>query len=346
MEPAGRIKMTDVARHAGVSVATVSKVVNRRYGVSQSTLEKVDAVIAELGYEASLGARSLRSLRTNVIGVLVAQFEPFSTEVLKGVGEAIGDTGYDLIVYGGRHQGDRVGWERRSLARLGGSVIDGAIVVTPTVVDTGSGGIPVVAVDPHTGPNTVPTVDSDNYGGAVTATEYLISLGHRRICFLGGRAGLESAVHREQGFRDAMARAGLEVDESLMAVAGYRPDLAEAPALELLSRPDRPTAVFAANDLTAIRTMEVARALALRVPEDVSVIGFDNVPESALATPPLTTIEQPLKAIGGTALRMLVSMLDGVDPEPAHVRLPTSMVVRASCAAPSHRAAADPAVTS
>ncbi len=332
MEPVGRVKMADVAREAGVSVATVSKVVNGRYGVSRATLEKVLGVIDDLGYEASLGARSLRSLRTNVIGVLVAEFEPFSTELLKGVSEAIGDTGYELIAYSGGHHGDRVGWERRSLVRLGGSVIDGAIVVTPTVVDAGSG-IPVVAVDPHTGPTDVPTVDSDNHAGAVAATEHLLRLGHTRIGYLGGRADLESARMREQGFRDAMASAGVEVDESLVAVGGYRAETAEGPARALLSGPDRPTAVFAANDLSAIRTMEVARSLGLGVPADVSVIGFDNVPESVLATPPLTTIEQPLRAIGATALRMLVSMLAGTDPEPSHVRLPTSLVVRASCRA-------------
>ena len=204
--------------------------------------------------------------------------------------------------------------------------------MTPTVVDAGSG-IPVVAVDPHTGPTDVPTVDSDNLAGAVAATEYLLRLGHRRIGYLGGRADLESARMREQGFRDAMAGAGVEVDESLVAVGGYRAETAEGPARELLSRPDRPTAVFAANDLSAIRTMEVARSLGLGVPADVSVIGFDNVPESVLATPPLTTIEQPLHAIGATALRMLVSMLAGVHPEPSHVRLPTSLVVRSSCRA-------------
>jgi LacI family transcriptional regulator len=345
MEPTERVKMADVARHAGVSVATVSKVVNRRYGVSQATLEKVLGVIAELGYEASLGARSLRSLRTNVIGVLVAEFEPFSAELLKGVGAAMGDTNYELIAYAGRHHGDLVGWERRSLARLGGSVIDGAIVVTPTVLDAGGGGIPVVAVDPHTGLSAVPTVDSDNYGGAVSATEYLLTLGHRRIGFLGGRADLESAGDREKGYRDAMGRAGVTVDESLVAIGGYRADTAEAPAREMLSRSDRPTAVFAANDLMAIRTMEVARALGLGVPDDVSVLGFDNVPESALSTPPLTTIEQPLKAIGATALRMLVSMLDGVDTGPTHVRLPTSLVPRSSCGPRAIRRSADPRLT-
>lgn len=332
MSTAGRVRMADVARAAGVSVATVSKVVNGRYGVSQETAERVAAVVDDLGYETSLGARSLRSHKTNVIGVLVAEFEPFSTELLKGVSEAIAATDYDLLAFSGGHSGDTVGWERRSLARLGGSLIDGAIIVTPTVGEA-RGGIPVVAVDPHTGRSDVPTVDADNVAGAVLATEHLLGLGHRRIALLGGRADLESARLREEGFRKAMASAGVEIDEGLVRVGGYRPETAEGPARELLSRPDHPTAIFAANDLSAIRTMEVAHELGLRVPEDVSVIGFDNIPESALAQPPLTTINQPLREIGAAALRILVDLLEGREPETGHLQLPTSMVERASCRA-------------
>lgn len=321
--------MEDVARVAGVSVATVSKVVNRRYGVAPSTMVKVTEVIEELGYEASLGARSLRSHRTNVIGVLVAEFEPFSTELLKGVSSAIDETGYELLAYSGGHHGGAVGWERRSLSRLGGTLIDGAILVTPTVVSAPAE-IPVVAVDPHTGPPGIPTVDADNVAGAMAATRHLLALGHRRIAHLGGRADLESARLRENGFRAAMAAAGVPVDAELVRVGGYRPETATAPVRELLTRPDRPTAVFAANDISAIRTIEVAHELGLRVPEDLSVVGFDNVPESVLCHPSLTTIAQPLHDIGVTALRMLVELLAGREPAPAHVRLPTRMVERAS----------------
>jgi LacI family transcriptional regulator len=325
-----RVKMADVARAAGVSVATVSKVVNGRDGIAQATFDRVLAAVNELGYEASLGARSLRSHKTNVIGVLVAEFEPFSTELLKGVSEAIASTGYELLAWSGGHRGTAVGWERRSLARLGGTLIDGAILVTPTVVDTGTG-IPVVAIDPHTGSADVPSVDSDNLAGAVLATEHLLGLGHRRIALLGGRPDLESARLREQGFRTAMAAAGVPVDESMVCNGGYRPETAEGPARDLLTRPDRPTAIFGANDLMAIRTVQLARELGLRVPEDLSVIGFDNVPESALVTPPLTTVQQPLHAMGAAALDLLVQMLASPDAEVADVRLPTALVERSSC---------------
>jgi LacI family transcriptional regulator len=190
-------------------------------------------------------------------------------------------------------------------------------------------GFHVVAVDPHAGPTGMPTVDSDNFAGAVLATQHLLSLGHRRIGFLGGRPDLESARLREAGFRHAMSEAGVKVDERFVRVGGYRPETAEGAARELLARTRRPTAIFAANDLSAIATMEVAFELGLTVPDDLSIIGFDNVPESALATVPLTTITQPLQRMGFEALRLLIDLIEGVERD-THVRLPTQLIRRAS----------------
>jgi LacI family transcriptional regulator len=325
-----RDKMSDVAVAAGVSVATVSKVVNGRWGVAQATVDRVQQVIDQLGYEASLGAQSLRSHRTNVLGILVAEFEPFSTELLKGASREVAGTGYQLLAYsGGGDKEATIGWERRSLARLSGTLIDGAVIVTPTVVET-KAGFHVVAVDPHTGPSGMPTVDSDNFAGAMLGINYLLELGHRRIGHISGRPDLESARLREAGFRQAMADAGVVVDEELVRVGGFRVESAAETAAELLSRPDRPTAVFASNDLSAISTIDVARSMGLSVPDDLSVIGFDNVPESALANPPLTTIMQPLQRMGAEALRLLIDIIGGVERD-THIRLPTELVVRASC---------------
>lgn len=328
---AGRVTITDVARTAGVSVATVSKVINGRYGVAAATTERVQQVIDTLGYESSLVARSLRSHRTNVVGILVAEFEPFSTEILKGASAAIAGTGYELLAYsgGGRH-GSEVGWEKRYLSRLSGTLIDGAVLVTPTVVDP-DGGVPVVAIDPHTGPADMPTVDSDNLAGAVLAVEHLLALGHRRIGHLGGRPDLESSRLRELGYRQALQAAGVPFDPALVRVGGYASDTATGPARELLSLPERPTALFAANDTSALAAVEVALDLGLRVPEDVSVVGFDNVPESALSRPPLTTVAQPMQRMGREAVELLLHLLDGSGEErTTHVRLPTELVARAS----------------
>ena len=322
-----RVTISDVARTAGVSVATVSKVINGRYGVAQSTSSRVQEVIDDLGYESSLVARSLRSHRTHVIGILVAEFEPFSAEILKGAATALADTGYELLAYTGGLQGRGAGWERRYLSRLSGTLIDGAVLVTPTVVDADAG-VPVVAIDPHTGPTGLPTVDSDNLAGAVLGTRHLLELGHTRIAFVGGRADLESSRLREHGFREAMAAAGVPVDEQLVRAGDYRKESTREPVRELLELPDRPTAIFAANDLSAIATLEVARDAGLDVPGDLSVIGFDNIPESAMTEPPLTTVHQPIQQMGAAAIQMLVALLDGSPTPDPHVRLPTALVRR------------------
>jgi LacI family transcriptional regulator, galactose operon repressor len=325
-----RVTIRDVAARAGVSVATVSKVINQRYGVAAETFARVQAVIEELGYEASLVAQSLRNHRTNVIGILVADLEPFSTELLKGAGDAIRGSGFELVVYsaGGRAV-DRAGWERRYLSRLSGTLVDGAVLVTPTVVDV-QYNAPVVAVDPHTGPSHLPTVDSDNLHGARLATGHLLGLGHRRIAMLTGRPDLQSAQLREQGYREALTAAGVPVDEDLIQVGAYDADISAKPARALLTSDRRPTAVFAANDVSALATLEVAAELGLRVPEDLSVVGFDNIPESALATPPLTTVEQPIRQMGHQAIETLIRLIRGEQPESLHVTLATSLVVRQS----------------
>ncbi len=325
--------ITDVARAAGVSVATVSKVINGRDGVARETNARVNQVIQHLGYESSLVARSLRSHKTYVIGMLVPGFEPFSAEILKGAALVLENTEYDLLAYTGARRGGGVGWERRYLARLSGTLIDGALIVTPTVVDADSG-VPVVAVDPHEGPTGLPTVDSDNYTGGLLATQHLIGLGHRRIGFIAGRADLQSSRLREAGYRQALEEAGIPVDPALIREGEYMREPAHAPARELLTLDDRPTAIFAANDLSALGALDVATELGLDVPRDLSVVGFDDVPDSAQSTPPLTTVRQDLHEMGASATRMLLALIDGRDVASPHVRLPVSLVERASTAPP------------
>jgi LacI family transcriptional regulator len=331
----GRVTMQQVAAEAGVSVSTVSKVINGRYGVASDTVESVTAVIERLGYEASLVARSLRNHRTNVIGVLVADFEPFSAEVLKGAADAIHGSGFELVAYssGGRVD-EHVGWERRYLSRLMGTLVDGAVLVTPTVTDVQFDG-PIVAVDPHTGSSPLPTVAADNLQGARLGVGHLLELGHTRIGMITGREDLVSAQLREQGYREALLAAGLPVDGALVRNGAFEPEPARMAARELLTLPEPPTAVFAANDLSALGTLEVAAELGVSVPDQLSVVGFDNIPESALAEPPLTTVEQPIRQMGHDAIVMLTELIRGGVLEEQHVTVQTKLVVRRSTAAPS-----------
>jgi LacI family transcriptional regulator len=327
-----RPTITDVARTAGVSVATVSKAINGRDGVSPATLARVLGVVAELGYESSLVATSMRRGRTDVIGVLVAEFEPFALQLLQGVSTALQDTPYDVLAYAGTiSAGDHLGWERRSLSRLGGTLIDGAILVTPTTTPA-QASVPIVAIDPHTGPDGPASVAVRNIDGARAATEHLIALGHRRIGHLRGRTDLESAHQREAGYRRALEAAGIPVDPALVIDGGYRAASATDGAHALLDLPARPTAVFAANDLTAIEMIRVAAERGLSTPGDLSVVGFDDVPQAASSIPQLTTVRQPLLDMGAAAVRVLLAMLEGGEPE--HVRMPADLVVRGSTAAP------------
>ncbi len=328
-----RATIHHVAAAAGVSVATVSKAVNGRYGVSPDTARRVLDVVQELGYESSLVASSMRARRTGVIGVLVADFEPFSAEILKGVAAALHDTRFDLLAYSGSRQHEGAGWEHRSLSRLSGSLIDGAIMVTPTVLNA-TADVPVVAIDPHTGRADVPAVESDSLDGAFQATKHLIELGHRRIAFLGGRPDLRSSIYREEGYRRALAAAGIAFDPSLVRVGHYEKDMAMAPAWALLSRPDRPTAIFAANDLSAIATLHVAAEMKLDVPSDLSVVGFDDIPDASRMIPALTTIRQPMHRLGASAVELLIALMAGETPAVTHIRLPTRLIRRATTDVP------------
>ena len=184
-----RTTIRDVAEQAGVSVATVSKVINQRYGVAKSTLARVQGVIDELGYESSIVASSLRSHQTNVLGILVADLEPFSTELLKGAAKAVRGTGYELVVYSAGRRCGRRGRLGAALPRQARRHPDRRRRAGHPDGGRREVGIPVVAVDPHTGDSRVPTVDSDNLRGARLATDHLIGLGHRRIGFIAGRPG-------------------------------------------------------------------------------------------------------------------------------------------------------------
>ncbi len=334
MTASRRATIRDVAEQAGVSVATVSKVINQRYGVAQSTLARVQQVIDELGFQSSIVASSLRSHRTNVLGILVADLEPFSTELLKGAARAVRETGYELVVYSaGRRTADRVGWERRYLGRLAGTLIDGAILVTPTEVGAPVG-IPVVAVDPHAGDSRVPTVASENLRGAQLATDHLIALGHRSIGFIAGRADLESARLRQEGYELALTAAGIAPDPGMVAVGDFLQDRAHEAARDLLDRPDRPTAVFAANDSSALGVLALADELGIEVPSGLSIIGFDNVPESVMAVPQLTTVEQPIQLMGERAVELLLDLLAG-RTDVDNVTLPTKLISRQTTAPPA-----------
>jgi LacI family transcriptional regulator len=275
----------------------------------------------------------MRRSSTNIVGVLLAGFDPFGTEVVKGISAVAGGQGYQLMAYSGAIANDAAtGWERRSLLRLGGYLIDAAIVLTPSIVlpDTG---IPVVTIDPRTGAGGPPAVACDSLPGAVAATRHLIGLGHTRIAHIRGRTDLTSALVREHGYCQALAEAGLPYDPRFIRDGGYRRDWSSQAAFDLLSGPDRPTAVFAANDASALGVFDAARELGISVPGDLSVVGFDDIPESTAISPQLTTVAQPMAEMGAQAWRMVMALLRGESVDQT-VHLDTELIIRGSTCAP------------
>lgn len=328
------VTIRDVAREAGVSVSTVSRVLNDKDDVAPETADAVRRVIERLGYASSMAARSLRSRTTNVVGLIVPDlWHPFTSLVIRGVNQVTAQ-GYDLLAYasGRRTVQIMANWEQQLVAQLNGSVTDGIIVVTPNAA-TYRTAFPVVAIDPHQASTDFPAVIATNHQGVLDAMEYLSALGHRRIGYIGGRPNLQSAQRRLEGYCDGLARAGLASDPDLIVTGDYTRTLGVACAHRLLSLADRPTAIMAASDETAFGVYDAAAARGLHIPDDLSVIGFDNTIESTSVDPPLTTVDQAIEAMGALAAEIVLKLIQGQPWESRLNKVPTRLVVRQSCRA-------------
>lgn len=327
------VTIQDVAKRAGVSVSTVSRVLNSKVDVASDTQDRVAAVIDELGYTTNLAARSMRSRKKNLIGLVVPDIGfPYSIEIMKGINRAIAESYFDLLVYttGGIQKDGTITREQHYVSLLNNSLADGTIVVASSAAEFVTDA-PIIAVDPHIISPNYPSVQGTNYRGALQAMEYLLRLGHRRIGFINGRPEIASSGHRLKGYQDALLNAGIPLDESLAVPGDYSTDTGRERALELLSMKEPPSAIFAANDQSAIGVFEAAEELGVRIPEDVSVIGFDNISEAQYLG--LTTIDQFLADMGYIAIQMLIKLIND-EPLDVHVhKMPTKLVVRSSCRA-------------
>lgn len=330
------VTIQDVAQAAGVSVSTISRVLNNKDDVSLETYERVQAVVEQMGYASSLAARGMRSHRTQVIGLIMPDVaSPYCIEVMQGVNQAIAQSDYDLIIYtngdirkylAGRH-------ERRYVTLLNGGITDGVIVVAGAATNFVTNA-PVVIIDPnHENPD-YPAITSTNYEGVMAAMAYLTGLGHRRIGFITGRLGLLSARQRYQGYLDGLAAAGIEPDDELVQEGDYTLELAVEKARTLLSLRHPPTAIAASNDMSAMGVYQAAAELGVRIPEDLSVVGFDNLRESVMLNPQLTTVDQFLVQTGFLAVQMIRKLIDGQPLEEMQQRIKTQLLIRKSCLPP------------
>ncbi len=330
------VRIQDVAKAAGVSVSTVSRVLNGKTDVAQDTQDRIQEVIEQLGYTSSLAARSMRGQKTNLVGLIMPDIAfPYAIEVMKGVNRAIAESEYDLMVYttGDIRKHGTAQHEQQYVSLLNNSVTDGVIIVAPAAADFVSEG-PIVSIDPLATNPQYPSVHATNYQGALEAMQYLIGLGHQRIGFISGRAELESAARRLKGYRDALALAALPVDESLIAAGDYTTETGLACARDLLSLENPPTAIFASNDQAALGVLQAAQEMGLRIPEDLSVIGFDNIPEAGYFN--LTTINQFIPEMGYIATKMVIDLINGIPLAENTHKIQTKLVVRGSCHSPKN----------
>jgi DNA-binding LacI/PurR family transcriptional regulator len=322
-----------IARLAGVSAPTVSRVLNGQTGVALSTRRRVEALLREHGYRRPDGAGPVALLEL----VFHALDSLWALEIIQGVEQVAQEQ--ELAVVLTEMQGRLTpgkGWTEQVLSRRPTGVIT---VLSDLTVQQQSQlatrSIPLVVLDPTGEPlHETPSVGAANYSGAMVAARHVLELGHRRVAMLAGNTRWPFCRARLDGFRAAMETAGVPVDPELVRVGALYVEGGLADAAVLLRLPEPPTAIVTTNDLQAHGVYEAARQAGLRIPDDLSVVGFDDLPFTRWAGPPMTTVRQPLTLMGATAARMVVALANGERLEQCRVELSTELVIRQSTAPP------------
>lgn len=331
------ITIFDVAREAEVSYATVSRVVNNKAHVRPEKREAVLQAMARLGYVANQQARSLAGGRSRVIGLMASELSTgYMGLILRGIDDALDATEYDLLLYSTRRRKTR---EAAYVASLARGVAAGLLLVLPRnpaayLESLRERRFPYVLVDHQGIGGDEPAVGATNWQGAYDATRYLLELGHRQIGMIGGDTTLRCAVDRHDGYRAALIAAGIDFDPTLVAPGDFTAPKAHIAARTLLTRTPRPTAIFAANDVSAFAAIDIAHEYGLQVPRDLSVVGFDDIAAAQMITPKLTTVRQPLIEMGAQATAMLLAIIESAGAAPARIELPTELVIRGSAGPP------------
>ncbi len=340
--------LLDIARVANVAPMTVSRVINQKGYVSAEVRERVLRTIEQLEYHPNALARSLKSRQTKVVGIVLPDIKnPFSAELAGSIQQVLLERGYTAFLCTTEQSVQR---EQAALSAFFDHRMAGIVVAT---LETKSGdealerfirrGMPIVCVGREPGLPIVDRVTANHWRGAFDAVEHLISLGHRRVAYIGASAAHAGRLRRFDGFRDALLEHGLAVrDEWVVGPAddsgpGYSTLADGYVAMQrLLALPRRPTAVLARNDFTAMGALSAARDLGLQIPGDMAIVGFDNVPLAAFTTPPLTTVEQPTSEQGHRAAQMLLERIEGeVAGEHREISFDCRLIVRASTRGPA-----------
>lgn len=331
------VTIKDVARRAGVSVATVSRVLNKSGPVSPEAAQRIREAADALHYVPHGGARSLITSKTSTIGVLLPDlYGGFFSELIRGIDQTAQQHGYHLLISGSHNR--KAEMEAAMRAMRGRT--DGLIAMSPhfdaaTLVQNLPPSLPVILLSCQAWGEDHQVIAIDNAGGAEAMVRHLVALGHRRIAMVMGEEGHFDTGERLQGYRRALVEAGIaphaayEVQGDFSEASGHRA------VQELLALPERPTAIFCANDSMAIGGLCAVMDAGLRVPADITVVGFDDIPLAKYLSPPLSSVHVPIFEMGERAATRLIAALKG-EPvsERRHERLPTRLVVRSSCAPP------------
>ncbi|WDZ80205.1 LacI family DNA-binding transcriptional regulator (plasmid) [Ensifer adhaerens] len=335
-----RPKIKDIAEKAGVSVATVSRALSGSSLVTDETRKRIHELARELNYRPNVSARNLRTRRSMSVLLVVRDVgNPFYLEILKGVEATAREAGYAVLMGNTENDPDR---EVEYFNMLRDGHADGMILMTGKLPPPQPGEsadlshLPVVVALEMIETAAFPHVQIDNVAAASAAVEHLISLGHRRIAHIAGPLPEVMAMHRRDGYRAAMAVAGLSIPSGYEVRGDYLLESGEACAADLFALPEPPTAIFVANDEMAYGAIHALRRLGHDVPGDVSVVGFDDLYLSKAFYPPLTTVSQPRTEIGRTAMSLLLNIISGDDvvAGPPAVVLPTTLNIRGSTAPP------------
>jgi LacI family transcriptional regulator len=331
-----RATIRDVAREAGVSVATVSRVLNDSGPVREETRRRIREIAQRMRYTPNLAAQSLTTARTSTLGVLLPDlFGEFYSEVIRGIDQTAQQSGYHVLVSSSHN--DRAEIEG-SLRAMRGRV-DGLVVMSPDLdaVSLSSNlpeRLPVVLLNCEVDDLSYDSINIDNYGGAYSMTEHLTRMGHRRVGLIKGSERNLDARERARGYRQALEDAGVAVVAAYEVAGDFGDRSGYLAAEALLALDERPTAIFASNDSMAIGAISALREAGVSVPEDVAVVGFDDIPIARYLSPPLSTVRVSISQLGERATRKL---LDAIARKNQHEKsqevLPTELVVRGSCGA-------------
>src|SRR6266851_7764171 len=331
-----RTTINDIAKRASLSKASVSRALNGKQDVDPETRKRVLKLAAQMGYVPSASARALSNGRSNCLGLLVPTLTwPWILEVLRGVAAEVEPSGYSLILYTTTDGEDS---ERAFMSQVvPAGAVDGLALVIPFgmlayIEGLAKGGLPVVVVDDRGHYPDLPTVATTNVEGGRTATHHLIEQGRQRIAMLNGPHDFGCNRERLEGYKSALKEAGLRFDPRHVIDSDFKETGGASAMSALLEADPRLDAVFVANDIMAFGAMRALRSAGRLIPDDVAVVGFDDVPASAMTHPPLTTIRQPLYEMGRTAASMVMAAVRG-ESIAKRTELPTSLVVRDSSGA-------------